>query len=338
MKHKGQWALGMLLALSLIWAYRVAHPPASQPSQGKDTITIWELPPREILRLTYRDGKKEIVLEPDWKDRDGSRDGPPYIWVKSRFPKPRRRGKPVQDPPLAAVAFRGNPQAEKVIEFFAKPKARRMIGRLKALKAADFGFPSKERWMEITLGPGQPARRLELGRNLFGNSGTYVYTPHDDGVYLMPARSFRQFSRASTAWMDRRVISLSPDAAARVEISFGGRSITLWRLAGKDQWARSADAAGGLEKAGAIMRGLRVLRVVDYPPAPPKGPSAMETPHLEFRFFGKENSAPLETLGFFTGKGKAFQARSFHTRKKVNLRGQQVTALMKNIRELFRET
>ncbi|MEE8433977.1 MAG: DUF4340 domain-containing protein [bacterium] len=334
MKHKGQLALGLLLALSLIWAYRIAHPPAGKPSRGTETITIWELSLRDIARVTYRDGKKEVVLEPDWKDRNGT----PYIWVKSRLPKPSRRRRPAKAPPLVSAAFKGNAQAEKVIEFFARAKARRMIGRLKALKAADFGFPSKERWVEITLGSGQPARRLELGRNLFGNSGTYVHTPHDGGVYLMPARFFRQFSRASTAWIDRRVLSLSPAAAVRAEVSFGGRSVTVWRLAGKGQWARSPDADGGQETAGAVMKRLGTLRVLDYPPEPPKGLSAMETPQLEIRFFGKENAAPLESLSLFIGKGNTFQARSFHTRKKVNIRKQQVLPLMQKIRELFRET
>ena len=334
MKHKGQLALGALLALSLIWAYRIAHPPPGEPSPGGDTITIWDLPPRDIVRVTYRDGKKEVILEPDWKERDGA----PYIWVKSRLPKPRQRRRPVKEAPLASVEFKGNPQAEKVIEFFAKAKARRMIGRLKALKAADFGFPSKERWVEITLGAGRPALRLELGRNLFGNSGTYVHTPHDGGVYLMPARRFRQFSRASTAWIDRRVLSLSPHAAARAEISFGGRSVTLWRLAGQGQWARSSDAAGGQKTAGEVMRRLGTLRVLDYPPAAPKGASAIEAPQLEIRFFGKGKDVPIETLSVFMGKGNAFQARSFHTRKKVNIRKQQVRLLMQKIRELFQET
>ena len=89
MKHKGQWALGVVLALSLVWAYRIAHPPPDRPSPGAETITIWEMSPRNIVRLTYRDGKKEVVLEPDWKS--GNKDSPPYIWVKSRLPKPRRR-------------------------------------------------------------------------------------------------------------------------------------------------------------------------------------------------------------------------------------------------------
>ena len=34
MKHKGQLALGALLALSLIWAYRIAHPPPASLRRG----------------------------------------------------------------------------------------------------------------------------------------------------------------------------------------------------------------------------------------------------------------------------------------------------------------
>lgn len=339
MKHKGQWALGLLLALSLLWAYRIAHPPPGRPSPGAETITIWEIPQRDIARLTYRDGKREVVLEPDWKTRHAGTNGPPYVWVKSRLPKSgRRRGKPGKPPPLVSAAFKGNPQAEKTIEFFAKAKARRKIGTLKALKAADFGFPSKDRWIEISLGPDRPARRLELGRNLFGNSGTYVHTPRDGAVYLMPSRRLRQFARASPGWMDRRVLSLSPGAAARAEFSFGGRSLVVWRLAGKNQWALSPEAAEGEETPGIVMRRLRALRVLDYPPAPPKGPSAVETPQLEIRFFGKEKTKPVESLALFIGKGNTFRARSFHTRKKVNLRQQQLPALMQKIRELFRRT
>jgi len=334
MKHKGQLVLGLLLALSLIWAYRIAHPPADRPSPGTDIITLWDMPSRDIARLTFRDGKAEVILEPDWKDGDAS----PYIWVTSRLPTPGRRGKPAKDAPLVSAAFKGNLQAEKVIEFFASAKARRMIGRLQALKAADFGFPSKDRWVEITLGSGRPPRRLELGRNLFGNTGTYVHTPHDGGVYLMPVRHLRQFSRASTLLIDRRVLALSPDAAARAELTLGGRSVTVWRLAEKGQWARSPDAGGGQEAAVAVMKRLAALRVLDYPPAPPKGPSATEQPAVEIRFFGKNQTVPLESVSLFNGKGKTSQARSFHTRKKVNVRNRQMLPLMQKIRELFRDT
>ncbi len=333
---RAQLVLGVLLAGALVWAYRVAHPPEDAPRPGEGGVTLWRLPERAVERVEYRDGGQRVVIR---AERSGGEDEP-YLWVETRLPR-RPAGHGGQRPearaeggPLAERAFKGNRRARQVLAFFAHPRATRELGSLEALGREKFGFAGELRTVEVWRRDEAEPRRMELGRNLPGNAAVYAHLPRTGRVYLVPLRSFRFLARAAQALMDRGLLSIQPGAAARIEVSDGRRSRTLWRMKPAGQWGATREAVAPVAQAPGFLSALANLRIAEYLEAPAQGREAGRT-LLEARLYEAAEGPPREVVRIYQDEQGRLVARSRNTRRPVTVDPEVARALLKRLQGLL---
>ena len=141
---RGLIVLSALLAAALLWAYLLTHPIGGGPSES--SVQVWRADPRDVSRLVYKQGRNEVVFEPDWESGRGN----PRVWVRTSRPKPRsgkvRRSesskpRPVK-PELVRAIFKGNAAAENLLRRFFSLSAKRSIGKLENLAKQEIGLPA----------------------------------------------------------------------------------------------------------------------------------------------------------------------------------------------------
>jgi len=327
--------LGTLLAVMLGWAYRVAHPPVEAPGAGE--VTLWEIPPRDIVRVTGHTPRGTTTLTPEWPARGDT----PAVWVQVQ-PAPSKGELAGRTPPAPpANTFRGNNQAVSALLALASPRASRRIGALRDLDPAEFGFPGDSGYVLVERAePGTPIR-LELGDLFVGKSQRYVHTPAEGLVFLVPEAAFRPFVLPAQRLMERRLLPFPPGEAARVDLRQGSRSASLWRLPGAEgeapRWAARPDAADGEESARAFIEALPRVTVAEY--LPPEQPLPPGTDVLEVRLFREAGTgagtAPDAWVRFREAQGRTAAAVSSFTERPVQVPAPLLKALLARTTEVL---
>jgi hypothetical protein len=336
--HRSHAVLAALVVLAAVWAYWAAHRGPGGSAAGQK-VTVWELPLRDIATLAFRDGAVRAVVQPAWDAGDE-----PYVWVEAQAPAPRkptpkpaRRG--AREPPAAepaapeTSAFKGNSAARPLLESFATLIAERDLGPLGALEPGQFGLPAQDAYLELARAQGPPLR-LELGRAGFGGNTRYAHEPGSGRLYLLRATELRRLATARGSLMDRDLLGLKLNEAARIELTDGTRSATFHKLQGPGQWAASAEAEEGNAEAGALvnlLQGLAVVRYLDEGSAEP-GP-----PALEARVFLPGSEEPAGWVHLFAGSGPQALARSAHSRRLVEAPAAQVRQALERARALLQD-
>lgn len=334
---RAQWVMGVLLLLALVWAYRAAHPPQDAPRPGRGRVPLWKIPAEQVEAVEYRDGEHKVIINADWSGQSE----PPYLWVDLRLPPGKgHRGKPPNAAKsgngkgqVRAEAFKGNQRARQVVTFFSNPRASRDLGRLEALDGGEFGFGGDLRSVEVRRREGEDALRLELGRNLPGNTNVYVHSPRDGHVYVVRLRSFQILARPSPALMDRGLLAIQPGTAARIEVSDGRQARTLWRLKQAGQWGAGPDAEEPVEQAPDFIASLSNLRIAAYQSGPARESAEGQT-LMEARLFEEGKDAPREVLRLYRDARGKLLARSQHTRRPVSVDPKLAQVLLRQLKGL----
>lgn len=358
--NKSTPILALALAASLVWAYLVSHPTGNKGGKGPASAKIWDVPLRDVSRLTYNNGETQLVMQADWSEGGET----PYLWVETRVPKPqpkkRKKTIPRNDPgetdkdtdketvaggadageTMLKTAFKGNAAALEVLKYFAGATALRSLGALENLEAGEFGFPGENHNLEIGSAGKHPALRLEVGRNSFGKSNRYVHSNRDGHVYLMRNSEFRKLSQAQRSMLDRELLGLKPKDIARIDLRLRKLERSFWRME-KGEWSGRPDSQDGnpqptVEAMAAFSTSVHRLRVLKYLGDPEEALPEWGNPMLELRLYGSPDDADPAWLKLYRGKGVNAVGVSSFTRKAVSLNRKLVDSLIAQARKLVR--
>lgn len=352
--NRGTLILALALTASLLWAYLVSHPTGNKGGTGSSSaapVEIWDVPLREVSRLTYNNGKSKLVIQSDWSAGGET----PYLWVETQLPKPqpkkqkkagpKKRGKEAgADEGMVNSAFKGNAMALKLLQFFAKATALRSLGSLENLDREEFGIPGDNHSLEV----GSPGRdtplRMEVGRNSYGNSNRYVHSNRDGQVYLMADSEFRKLSQAQSILLDRELLRLKSKDITRIDIRVRSLQKSFWRMEMGD-WSdrpgtpepdQGGNPAHTVEPMAAFSTSVHRLRVLSYLGEPEEALAELGNPLLELHLYASPDEANPAWLKLYQGKGVNAVGVSSHTRKAVSLKRKLVDSLISKARELVR--
>lgn len=330
-----------LLALSLVWAYWVSHPSGSSSTGGQPQIELWSIAPQDIARVVYQKDKTRVEILPSWEDNADK----PYVWVNSTHPAPKKPPlvKPAApDKPKAPEAgletsvFQGNINSVRLLEFLARPQARRVLGNLDDLDGKGFGLPSKSHQLEIFLAGEEDPLRLELGKETASRQDTYALSSRDNRVYLIRKARVDPLAVAHQRLREQRVWPFQPIQADRVEVTRGKQKKVLWRHEDKRNWTLDQARLEPLPTGMQLVQALSSLAILAYEPetAPP-APTSPEV-MLEIRLFkvegGKENAW---IRVFQKGAEKRYVIGSY-VQKAATVRAQQVENIIGKIEAVFK--
>ncbi|MCZ6556225.1 MAG: DUF4340 domain-containing protein [SAR324 cluster bacterium] len=319
---RGLIGLSALLAAALLWAYLLTHPIAGGPSET--SVQVWSTDPRDVSRLVYKQGKNEVVFEPQWESGRGN----PRVWVHTSRPKPRsgkvQRSKssmpqPVK-PELVKAIFKGNAAAENLLKRFFVLSAKRSIGKLESLAKHEFGLPAANHTLRLELRGERQPLQLEIGGATYGDLMRYVLEPASGSVFLFRHNPFRQLGRANSALFDRSLFPLTPKAVERIRVSSAGASKELWKLQGslQGQWGYEPQDDQGRQEAARFVDTLSKLKVVLYLLEDiQQGEGA--APAMEIELFGGRGNEGKTWLRLFPRDGGETLARSSYTGRMVRV-------------------
>lgn len=290
---RGILVLAGLLAASLVWAYLLVNPLGEGASTS--SVSVWKVQAREIARLIYRKGATKIVLEPTWEAGQDT----PYIWVRSESKTRSGRKFPRKAPgdpsSTKAESFKASIRANRILKKFANLEAKRAVGDLKILKAADFGLPSFNHTLRLEFSSSREPLILELGNATYGNHMRYAVVSGAGRVVLLLENSLRELERARSTLFDRELFPVAPNLADRLSIRRGRKSKDMWRIdvqTEKDFWVYERGEVEGrpeLMEFAAALKNLKVQAYLDKGADPALEAS---TPELEILLYhplaGKE--------------------------------------------------
>ncbi len=331
--------LAAVLVAMLAWAYVVSHPGEGAASGRGNTVLVWDVQPREVTRIVFRDGEERVVIEPRWKGNEET----PYLWVTTQNRTARKKSRPAvknrtkaarktakkdrtEKPQLARKAFKGNRAAEGLFGQLVSLRSPRAIGLLENLKAKDFGFPAVRRAIEIQTRGREPLI-LEVGADTYGKNLFYGHSKTDGKVYLVRKNVLSRLQKARTSLVDRRLFLLPPAKAERIVIAMAGKSKTLWRLRGGEPgWGAEAGEAGADPAMLSFVERLGKIRVGEFESREEK--AQMGVTALDLVVYQAAGGGATEKLQVFSGQGTTLQARSSHTRTSVRISRHQLQPLL----------
>jgi hypothetical protein len=330
----GRWVPALLLAASLVWAYRVAHPPAQRPSVGRQAVTVWEVPLDQVKRLSYRAQEQEVTLSPEGEAAGAG----PYLWIETRGgmarPPPAQRGKSPPPVPLPPAAFKGSQAAVELLRSFATLKASRDLGPLAGLEGAVFGLPAPDNRIELDLRSGEAPLRLELGRTSYGGAQRYVHASRDGRLYLVQEGLLRRLSQAPGALMDRELLDWpkeDQERPARLEVRKGGLHKTFFRLAEGGGWSETPEGGAVDADVAGLLATAQRLKVLRYDPEGTELPA----PLLELRLSGGPDDREEASLRIHPGDETNLRAVSSYTRRAVLLPRRGTESLFQQAEKLL---
>jgi hypothetical protein len=366
--NKSTPMLALALAASLLWAYLVSHPTGNKGGTSPASAKIWDVPLRDVSRLTYNNGKTQVVIQADWSEGGET----PYLWVETQVPspQPKKRKIPQKIPPkipkskadpgesdkdtdrdavsgeavtgetLVKTAFKGNAAALEALKYFAGATALRSLGALENLEGGEFGFPGDNHNLKVGSAGQHPALRLDVGRNSYGNSNRYVHSNRDGHVYLMRNSEFRKLSQAQRSMLDRELLGLKPEDIARIDLRLRKLERSFWRME-KGAWSDRPDNQDGnpqptVEAMAAFSTSVHRLRVLKYLGDPEEVLPELGNPMLELRLYGSPDEADPAWLKLYQGKGVNAVGVSSFTRKAVSLNRKLVDSMIAQARKLVR--
>lgn len=339
--RKGPLIQLVVLAALLVWAYRLAHPPAETPTAAGEAIPLWELAPEAVARITVTEPRTTVVLEP----RETPPDAPPYLWVRTQVERAGPQAEEdegadsdgdddAEGPEPRTAAFRGNRLAQEAFDTLRAPLARRRIGGLADVDAAAFGLAEPQGSVVVEPADGGDPRRLELGESTFGNTGRYALAPETGIVYLLPGRVTENLKRPARRLIERQLLPFPATAATHVELRMAGKAVSLWRLTESDpasqDWARAPDETEGEEALQAWIRDLARLRVdvfAEEDEAPGSEPPLSVTLERE--------GGSASTLHFLHETETGWLVRSDYTRHAVRVNGDQARKIIEGAETLI---
>lgn len=335
--------LAAVLVAMLAWAYVVSHPGEGAASGRGNTVLVWDVQPREVTRIVFRDGEERVEIEPHWKGNEET----PYLWVTTQNRTARKRSRPAvknrlkaarkteaktaeknrtEKPQLARKAFKGNRAAEGLFSQLVSLQSPRAIGLLENLKAKDFGFPAVRRAIEIQTRGGEPLI-LEVGADTYGKNLFYGHSKTDGKVYLVRKNVLSRLQKARTSLVDRRLFLLPPAKAERIVIAMAGKSKTLWRLRGGEPgWGAEPGEAGAEPAMLSFVERLGKIRVGEFESREEKAQTAVTA--LDLVVYQAGGGGATEKLRVFSGQGTTLKARSTHTRTSVRISRHQLQPLL----------
>ncbi len=330
--NRGLILLSLLLCGALLWAYLLAHLP-DQPAPDA-AVQVWEFEPREVTRLTFKESGNLVVLEPDW----GKEGAETYLWVRSEqklasLKTTKEKAERPEPPRVKKNGFKGNNAARRVLEDFAGLGAVRMVGKVEALDAEEFGLNKPVATLTLEFRAGQAPAELLLGASNFTNNSRYVQVPAQGKVYLLRSRSFQRLRRADNVLIDRRLFSFPFQRASKVVVTRGGATREIWRLKGSPGspdlgWSENPDDPEGVPEFETFVAKLGKLSVLSYLDEEDAVQAQEALPLLEVETFPEEEREAPVQLSIVEGKGRAIFGRSSHTRKWVRLSDRRARAVL----------
>ncbi len=312
--RRGHGVLAALTALAALWVYLLAYTPLGGGLRPSDATRFWNVVPAQVTALHYRDGAVQVTLRPEPAPPGAEH---PILWVTHAGPGTavRRPGATDAPAPTVTQTFRGNAAARQAWDALLAGQALRLLAPLEELDGAAFGLEDGAAYLEATLAD-NATRRVRLGRTAHDGAARYLHDPRSGWVALVPSTPLRRLRGGPGVLVDRELLALKPEAAARAELVVDGVTRTLHALPGGHQWAATADAAAPDEAMGAAMRALSRLQVLRYLPRE-QAPQA--APALELRLYRAGEPAPAAWLRLYglAGSGGVARAASSYTRGPV---------------------
>lgn len=254
-----------LLVASLVWAYLLVNPFGEGASIS--SVPVWKVQAREIARLIYRKGPTNIILEPTW---EAGRDTP-YIWVRSESKARSAQKSPITAPGESTSSrvetFKASPRANGILKKFTNLEAKRGVGELEKLKAADFGLPSLNHTLRLEFTGSREPLILELGDATYGNHMRYAAVSGTGRVVLLLENILRELERARSTLFDRDLFPVAPNLADRISIRRGQKTKDMWRFDGQTEkgiWIYEQGEAEGRPELMEFANALKNLKVQAY--------------------------------------------------------------------------
>lgn len=116
---------------------------------------------------------------------------------------------------LTTKAFRGNEQADKLLDLFAPMRVVRALGVVDEKKLKELGLDATKKSLTITA-KGQPTK-FALGQNSYGSGDIYARDQQGQ-VYLLSHRMVSDFEFAESRLMERRMHRFERGDFDRLEI------------------------------------------------------------------------------------------------------------------------
>jgi len=224
---------------------------------------------------------------------------------------------PVSTPPAAASApelkesvvtkeFRGNEQADKLIEMFAPMRVVRALGTVDDKKAKELGLENSKKSLTIFV-KGQPTKFV-VGTNSYGTGDVYARDPQGQ-VYLLSHRMISDFEFAESRLLERRLHRFERADFDRVEVQVttpaGVKTRTLLQKNRQDSANFFFTDAASPDKRDDSLRNWvdKILRIAmnDYVN---KG----EEPQAAAPASGSPTIGDIVTVRYFDGKKKVGEA------------------------------
>lgn len=121
-------------------------------------------------------------------------------------------------------SFRGNEQADKLLESFAPLQALRALGKLDDAKAKELGLSESKKSLTVTV-QGKPLKFI-IGSSSYGVGDVYVRNEAGQ-AYLLPQRFASDFEYAESRLMERRLHRFERSDVGRVEVTIGSKKKVL---------------------------------------------------------------------------------------------------------------
>ncbi len=111
--------------------------------------------------------------------------------------------------------FRGNEQADKLVELFAPMRVVRALGVVDDKKAKEFGLDSSKK--SLTIVAKEQATKFVLGSNSYGSGDVYARDAQGQ-VYLLGHKMLSDFEFAEVRLMERRLHRFERADVDRIEV------------------------------------------------------------------------------------------------------------------------
>ncbi len=144
----------------------------------------------------------------------------------SGTPATAEPAKPIHEVKETVVvkAFRGNEQADKLLDSFGPLQGLRALGNLDDTKLKELGLTESKKSLTLQV-KGKPTK-LMIGSAAYGSGDVYVRDPQGQ-VYLLPQRFSSDFEYADSRLMERRMHRFERPDLTKVEVTVGTKKRTL---------------------------------------------------------------------------------------------------------------
>ena len=305
----------LILSLGVAWVRWTAEP----DKIGEDEVLIAQGSADQIAQISYVSEKMEVLINVK-KDSNGS-----YLWTtytdKKNPEDPQRK------------EFKAGNNGNKLLESLSPFIGIRKLD-VEESKLEELGLSNSQ--ASLSIKRGENVRVFDIGAEAYGTKDYYIRDQKSSEIFLVDDRKLTPLLKARTNLPDRALWSQKPPQAVSAVVYLGDRKLLLehsnWQDKSNAKWVQTGASDEDNTQLETWLGKFFRLSSSRYQ----SSNDQLEALTKQFAVQLNWEDGQSQTLEIFQ-QGKEWWAQSEHTRTKVKVTGNTLSALYEDLPGLVKD-